>query len=66
MSAFILFAMSTRPDALMISLKQVGMPSSLAYIIVTTLQIVQEAVRTGVDQLRAAQRAFDEARRDST
>lgn len=40
MSAFILFAMSTRPDALMISLKQVGMPSSLAYIIVTTLQIV--------------------------
>lgn len=40
MSAFILFAMSTRPDTLMISLKQVGVPSSLAYIIVTTLQIV--------------------------
>jgi energy-coupling factor transport system permease protein len=40
MSAFMLFAMSTRPDALMISLKQVGVPSSLAYIIVTTLQIV--------------------------
>jgi energy-coupling factor transport system permease protein len=39
MSAFILFAMSTRPDTLMISLKQVGVPSSLAYIIVTTLQI---------------------------
>lgn len=40
MSAFILFAMSTRPDTLMISLKQVGAPSGLAYIIVTTLQII--------------------------
>jgi energy-coupling factor transporter transmembrane protein EcfT len=40
MAGFILFAMSTRPDMLMISLKQVGAPSSLAYIIVTTLQIV--------------------------
>lgn len=40
MAGFILFAMTTRPDTLMISLKQVGVPSSLAYIIVTTLQIV--------------------------
>jgi energy-coupling factor transporter transmembrane protein EcfT len=40
MAGFILFAMSTRPDLLMISLKQVGAPSSLAYIIVTTLQII--------------------------
>lgn len=40
MSAFILFAMTTRPDMLMISLKQVGVTSSLAYIIVTTLQII--------------------------
>jgi energy-coupling factor transporter transmembrane protein EcfT len=32
--------MTTRLDTLMISLKQVGVPSSLAYIIVTTLQIV--------------------------
>jgi energy-coupling factor transport system permease protein len=40
MSGFILFAMTTRPDTLMISLKQVGVPSSLAYIIVTTLQII--------------------------
>lgn len=39
MAGFILFAMTTRPDTLMISLKQVGVPSSLAYIIVTTLQI---------------------------
>ena len=40
MAGFMLFAMTTRPDTLMISLKQVGLPSSLAYIIVTTLQIV--------------------------
>lgn len=40
MSGFILFAMTTRPDTLMISLKQIGVPSSLAYIIVTTLQII--------------------------
>ena len=40
MAGFILFAMTTRPDTLMISLKQVGLPSSLAYIIVTTLRIV--------------------------
>jgi len=40
MAGFVLFAMTTRPDTLMISLKQVGVPSSLAYIIVTTLQII--------------------------
>ena len=40
MAGFILFAMTTRPDTLMIALKQVGVPSSLAYIIVTTLQII--------------------------
>jgi len=40
MSAFMLFAMTTRPDILMLSLKQAGVPSSIAYIIVTTLQIV--------------------------
>jgi len=40
MSGFVLFAMTTRPDTLMIALKQVGAPSSLAYIIVTTLQII--------------------------
>lgn len=44
MAGFILFAMTTRPDTLMISLKQVGVPSSLAYIIITTLQIVPRFV----------------------
>jgi hypothetical protein len=32
---------------------------------VTTLQIAQEAVRTGVTHLKAAQQTFDEARRQS-
>lgn len=40
MGDFMLFAMTTRPDTLMISLKQIGMPSGLAYIVVTTLQII--------------------------
>lgn len=40
MAGFILFAMTTRLDSLMISLKQAGVPGSLAYIIVTTLQII--------------------------
>ena len=40
MGAFVLFSLSTRPDTLMISLKQVGFPSSITYIFVTTLQII--------------------------
>lgn len=40
MAAFILFSLSTRPDMLMISLKQVGLPTSITYIFVTTLQII--------------------------
>lgn len=40
MSDFTLFAMTTRPDFLMLSLKQIGVPGSLAYIVVTTLQII--------------------------
>ncbi|HMR98764.1 MAG TPA: energy-coupling factor transporter transmembrane component T [Anaerolineales bacterium] len=56
MAGFILFAMTTRPDALMISLKQVGVPSSLAYIIVTTLQIVPRFV-TKASTILDAQRS---------
>jgi energy-coupling factor transport system permease protein len=40
MGDLMLFTMTVRPDFLMISLKQIGMPSSLAYVVVTTLQIV--------------------------
>jgi len=44
MADFILFSLTTRPDTLMISLKQAGMPGGLAYIIVTTLQLVPRFV----------------------
>lgn len=40
MADFMLFSLTTRPDTLMISLKQAGMSSGLAYIIVTTLQLI--------------------------
>jgi len=56
MSDFILFAMSTRPDTLMISLKQAGAPSGIAYIIVTTLQIIprfQRKASTILDSQRS-------------
>lgn len=56
MADFILFAMSTRPDALMISIKQAGAPSSIAYIIVTTLQIIprfQRKASTILDSQRS-------------
>lgn len=42
MADFILFSITTRPDTLMISLKQAGMPPGVAYIIVTTLQLVPQ------------------------
>jgi energy-coupling factor transport system permease protein len=38
-SSFIWFALTTRPDRLMTSLAQRGLPSTLAYIIVATIQI---------------------------
>jgi energy-coupling factor transport system permease protein len=40
MDAFILFSLTTRPDMLMIALKQAGFPGSITYIFVTTLQII--------------------------
>jgi energy-coupling factor transporter transmembrane protein EcfT len=53
MSGFLLFSMTTRPDALMITLKQAGVPSSIAYIIVTTLQIVPSFQRKALTILDA-------------
>ena len=44
MADLILFSLTTRPDMLMISLKQSGLPGGLAYIIVTTLQLVPRFV----------------------
>ncbi|MFQ5856448.1 MAG: energy-coupling factor transporter transmembrane component T, partial [Anaerolineae bacterium] len=39
-SSFLLLTLSTRPDALMIALTQRGIPTSIAYIILATIQIV--------------------------
>jgi energy-coupling factor transport system permease protein len=38
--SFLLLSLSTRPDALMLSLAQRGVPKSLTYIILATLQLV--------------------------
>ncbi len=39
-SSFLLFALTTRPDTLMLSLVQRGVPGGLAYIVVATIQLV--------------------------
>jgi energy-coupling factor transport system permease protein len=39
-SSFVLFALTTRPDGLMVALAQRGFPGSLAYLLVSTIQIV--------------------------
>jgi energy-coupling factor transport system permease protein len=38
--SFVLFALTTRPDRLMLALTQRGLPPQLAYLVVATLQIV--------------------------
>ncbi len=40
LSGFLLLSFTTRPDALMLALVQRGMPDHLAYLVLTTLQIV--------------------------
>jgi energy-coupling factor transport system permease protein len=39
-SSFLLLSLTTRPDELMLSLTQRGMPGTIAYIVVATVQIV--------------------------
>lgn len=39
-SSFILLSLTTKPDALMITLSQRGLPGSLTYVILSTIQIV--------------------------
>jgi energy-coupling factor transport system permease protein len=56
MADFILFSLTTRPDFLMISLKQAGLPGGLAYIIVTTLQLVPRFI-TKANTILDAQRS---------
>jgi energy-coupling factor transport system permease protein len=55
-SSFLLLSLTTRPDALMLSLAQRGIPKSLTYIILATLQLVprfQEKAATILDAQRA-------------
>lgn len=55
-SSFILLSLSTRPDALMLSLSQRGVPKSLTYIILSTLQLIprfQDKASTILDAQRA-------------
>ncbi len=56
MADFILFSLTTRPDTLMIALKQAGLPGGLASIIVTTLQQVPQFV-TKANTILDAQRS---------
>ncbi len=56
MGTFILFSLTTRPDMLMIALKQAGFPGSITYIFVTTLQIIprfQNKAATVLDAQRS-------------
>jgi energy-coupling factor transport system permease protein len=55
-SSFLWFSLTTRPDHLMTSLAKVGFPSSLAYVIVATIQIAprfQARAATILDAQRA-------------
>jgi energy-coupling factor transport system permease protein len=55
-SSFLLLSLSTRPDALMLSLSQRGVPKSLTYIILATLQLIprfQDKATTILDAQRA-------------
>lgn len=55
-SSFILFALTTRPDMLMLSLVERGVPGGLAYIIVATIQLVPR-LRARAAAILDAQRA---------
>ena len=55
-SSFLLFSLTTRPDHLMNSLSRIGFPSTLAYVIVATIQIAprfQSRAATILDAQRA-------------
>ncbi len=55
-SSFLWFSITTRPDHLMTTLSKIGFPPNLAYVIVTTIQIVprfQSRAATILDAQRA-------------
>jgi len=56
LSSFVLLSLTTRPDALMLALSQRGLPDVIAYIILTTLQIIprfQSKAQTIIDAQRS-------------
>jgi energy-coupling factor transport system permease protein len=55
-SGFLLLALTTRPDRLMLALRQRGLPDPIAYIVLTTMQIIprfQMKATTILDAQRA-------------
>jgi energy-coupling factor transport system permease protein len=56
MGSFLLFSLGTPPDDLMISLEERGIPNSITYIILSTIQLVP-GLQVRADKIRDAQRA---------
>lgn len=56
LSSFVLLSLTTRPDALMLALSQRGLPDVIAYIMLTTIQIIprfQSKAQTIIDAQRS-------------
>jgi energy-coupling factor transport system permease protein len=56
MGSFLLFSLGTRPDDLMISLEERGVPNSITYIILSTIQLVP-GLQVQAGKIRDAQQA---------
>lgn len=56
MGSFLLFSLGTAPDDLMISLEERGVPNSITYIILSTIQLVP-GLQLRAGKIRDAQRA---------
>ena len=54
--SFLLLSLTTRPDMLMLALTQIGLPSSIAYLVAATIQIVPR-FQTKATTIVEAQRA---------
>lgn len=55
-SSFLLLSLTTRPDELMLSLSQLGMPNTITYVVVTTIQIAPY-FQARADKILDAQRS---------
>jgi len=56
MGSFLLFSLGTPPDDLMIALEERGIPNSITYIILSTIQLVP-GLQVRAEKIRDAQRA---------